>query len=123
MNSFEHNRHGSLIFASITFILRTSDINFVDIPRYSKDKYKEMMGDLVKYEDYVTEVSVTKAIRGGKLPHRVYQVIIMEPDAMTLDEIKKMEQVKKANIPQQPVGPKKEKPSYDETPDVGVPKK
>ena len=50
------------------------------------------MGDLVKYEEYVTEISETKQLRGGKLPARVYTIIIMEPDAITAEDIKKMKQ-------------------------------
>jgi len=48
------------------------------------------MGDLVKYEEYVTEISETKQLRGGKLPARVYTIIIMEPDAISPEDIKKM---------------------------------
>lgn len=58
------------------------------------------MGDLVKYEEYVTEVSETKQLRGGKLPARVYTIIIMEPDALSLDDIKKMKDAGKG--PQAP---------------------
>jgi len=70
----------------------------VDLARYSKDSYKELLADLVKYEDYVTEVSTTKQIRGGKLPARVYTVVIMEPDAVNLKEIEEMK--KQQNKPQ-----------------------
>ncbi len=72
------------------------------------------MGDLVKYEDYVTEVNETKQLRGGKLPARVYTIIIMEPDAISLDDIKQM----KKGQPTPPPEPKKddikiEKPTTD----------
>ena len=50
------------------------------------------MGDLVKYEEYVTEINETKQLRGGKLPARVYTIIIMEPDAISVDDLKKMKQ-------------------------------
>jgi len=92
----------------------------VDLTRYSKDSYKELLADLVKYEDFVTEVSTTKQIRGGKLPARVYTVVIMEPDAINLKEIEEMK--KKQNAPQQ--RPKdivtEQKPVIEE---VGTPKK
>jgi len=116
MYSFEHNLHGSLIFTSTTLILSILVINFVDLARYSKDEYKSTMGDLVKYEDFVTEVSVTKQIRGGKLPARVYTIVIMEPDAINLEELEKMK--KQNQVPQgAPPAPKPvEKNS-------GVPKK
>ena len=55
------------------------------------------MGDLAKYEDFVTEVSESKQLRGGKLPMRVYTIVIMEPDAVNLDELKKL---KKENPPE-----------------------
>ena len=48
------------------------------------------MGDLVKYEEFITELSETKQIRGGKLPVRVYTIIIMEPDAINLKELEQM---------------------------------
>ena len=56
------------------------------------------MGELVQFEDYVTEVSVTKQIRGGKLPARVYTIVIMEPDAVNLKELAQMKQ--QQNAPQ-----------------------
>jgi len=62
----------------------------LDIARYSKDEFKKVMGELVKYEEFVTELSVNKSIRGGKLPARVYTIVIMEPDAIDLKEIEKM---------------------------------
>ena len=62
----------------------------MDIARYSKDEFKKVMGELVKYEEFVTELTVSKTIRGGKLPARVYNIIIMEPDAVNLAEIEKM---------------------------------
>ena len=62
----------------------------MDLQKYSKDTFKRVLGDLVKYEDFVTEVNETKQLRGGKLPARVYQIIIMEPDAVSLEDIEKM---------------------------------
>jgi len=82
----------------------------VDLARYSKDEYKKTMGELVQFEDYVTEVSITKQIRGGKLPARVYTIVIMEPDAVNLKELENMKKVQ--NAPQKPI---KE--------EVGTPKK
>ncbi len=75
------------------------------------------MGELVQFEDYVTEVSVTKQIRGGKLPARVYTIVIMEPEAVNLKELEQMK--KQQNAPQnaQP----KVVPSNKE--EVGTPKK
>jgi len=64
------------------------------------------MGDLVKYEEYVTEISETKQLRGGKLPARVYTIIIMEPDAVSLDDIKQM----KKGPPPPPPKPKEDNP-------------
>lgn len=58
-----------------------------------------MLADLVKYEEFVTEVSVTKQIRGGKLPARVFTIVIMEPDAINLKELEAMK--KQQNAPQQ----------------------
>jgi len=87
----------------------------VDLARYSKDEYKKLLAELVQYEDFVTEVTVSKSIKGGKLPARVYQVVIMEPDAIDLKELEKMKKQQGA--------PKPTKPSHDETPDFGVPKK
>jgi len=75
----------------------------MDLQGYSKDTFKRTMGDLVKYEEYVTEISETKQLRGGKLPARVYTIIIMEPDAISVDDIKKMKQAG-----QQPPKPKQE---------------
>lgn len=69
------------------------------------------MGELVKYEEFVTEMSVNKSIRGGKLPARIYTIVIMEPDAIDLKEIEKMKKQQQQNMV---VG----KPQ-----DVGVPKK
>jgi len=91
MNSFEHNLHGSLIFSIFhnVYITRT-DIKFVDLGRYSKDEYKRIMGELVKYEEFVTDVNVTKSIRGGKIPNRIYQIIIMDPDAVTEADLSKL---------------------------------
>ncbi len=91
----------------------------MDLARYSKDEYKKLLADLVKYEDFVTEVNVTKQIRGGKLPSRVYTVVIMEPDAVNLDEINKMKRAGKV-----PEGaPPQDKPVEVKKEETGVPKK
>ena len=71
----------------------------MDLQKYSKDTFKRVLGDLVKYEDFVTEVNETKQLRGGKLPARVYQIIIMEPDAVTLEDIEKMKKQAQAPLP------------------------
>jgi len=84
----------------------------VDIARYSKDEFKKIMGELVKYEEFVTELSVNKSIRGGKLPARVYTIVIMEPDAVDLKEIEKMKKLQMQ--PQKPI---------KEQVEIGVPKK
>jgi len=75
------------------------------------------MGELVQFEDYVTEVSVTKQIRGGKLPARVYTIVIMEPDAVNLKELDQMK--KQQNAPQNA------QPKVVEAPkeEIGTPKK
>jgi len=91
----------------------------MDIQRYSKDEYKKMMGELVKNEDFVTEVSVTRQIRGGKLPARIYTIIIMEPDAINLQELEKMK--KQASVPQG--APPTPKPIVKEEVEIGTPKK
>ncbi len=95
----------------------------MDIQRYSKDEYKKMMSELVQYEDFVTEVSVTKQIRGGKLPARVYTIVLMEPDAINLKELEAMK--RKGNVPQG--APPATKPKAGDTvvasEDVGVPRK
>ena len=57
------------------------------------------MGELVKYEEFVTELNVTKTIKGGKLPARIYQIIIMEPDAVNLKEIEAMKKQQNAPPP------------------------
>ena len=92
----------------------------MDLARYSKDTFKEMMGDLVKYEEYVTEVSVTKQIRGGKLPARVFTIVIMEPEAINLKELEDMK--KQQNAPQQQ-GEKQLGKIIKEEVEIGVPKK
>jgi len=71
----------------------------VDLQKYSKDTFKRVLGDLVKFEDYVTEVNESKQLRGGKLPARIYTIIIMEPDAMTPEDITKMKQQAQAPPP------------------------
>ena len=79
------------------------------------------MGELVQFEDYVTEVSVTKQIRGGKLPARVYTIVIMEPDAVNLKELEQMK--KQQNAPRPKEGDTVvASPTSKEGP-VGVPKK
>jgi len=97
----------------------------VDLARYSKDEYKKTMGELVRYEDFVTEVSVTKQIRGGKLPARVYTIVIMEPDAINLEELEKMK--KQQNVPQgappQPQPQKLQKVVPPQKEDIGTPRK
>jgi len=87
----------------------------VDLARYSKDSYKTLLSELVKFEDFVTEVSVTKQIRGGKLPARVYTVIIMEPDAIDLKELEKMKKLSQ--------GKPKAVPEKIDVSDTGVPRK
>jgi len=88
----------------------------VDIARYSKDEFKRVLAELVKYEEFVTELTVSKTIRGGKLPARVYNIIIMEPDAVNLKEIEKM----KKDQMRQKVAP--DMKAFKEAVD-GVPKK
>lgn len=73
----------------------------MDLGKYSKDTFKRTLGDLVKYEDYVVEVSETKQLRGGKLPARIYTIIIMEPDAVNLKELEKMKKQANQQGPQQ----------------------
>jgi len=87
----------------------------MDIARYSKDEFKKVMGELVKYEEFVTELSVNKSIRGGKLPARVYTIVIMEPDAIDLKEIEKLK--KQQKTPNITVGNK------GQPQETGVPKK
>jgi len=48
------------------------------------------MGDLVKFEEFVTEVTETKRLRGGNLPIRIYTITIMEPDAINIAELEKL---------------------------------
>jgi len=85
----------------------------VDIARYSKDEFKKVMGELVKYEEFVTELSVSKSIRGGKLPARIYTIVIMEPDAIDLKEIEKMKKLQQTQ---------QQKPIKEQI-EIGVPKK
>jgi len=73
----------------------------VDLARYSKDTFKRTLGDLAKYEDYVVEITETKQIRGGKLPARIYTIIIMDPDAVDLEELEKMKKLANKQEPQQ----------------------
>jgi len=87
----------------------------VDIARYSKDEFKKTMGELVKYEEFVTELSVNKSIRGGKLPARIYTIVIMEPDAIDLKEIEKMKKQQQIKTGTQH--------DADAAENVGVPKK
>ena len=71
----------------------------MDIARFSKDEFKKVLAELVKYEEFVTELNVTKTIKGGKLPARIYQIIIMEPDAVNLKEIEAMKKAQNAPPP------------------------
>ncbi len=77
------------------------------------------MNELVTNEDFVTEVSVTKQIRGGKLPARVYTIVLMEPDAINLKELEKMK--KQTSVPQG--APPAQKPVVGPKEDTGVPRK
>jgi len=92
----------------------------VDLARYSKDEYKKLLADLVQYEDFVTEVNVAKQIRGGKLPSRVYTVVIMEPDAINLKELDSMK--KQQNAPPN-AQPKVVVERKDDNKEIGTPKK
>ena len=51
-----------------------------------------MMGDLAKYSEYVQSYNETKVIEGNKVPKRVYQIVILEPDAVDLNVIKQAKQ-------------------------------
>ena len=90
----------------------------MDVQRYSKDEYKKMMSELVQYEDFVTEVSVTKQIRGGKLPARVYTIVLMEPDAINLKELEAMK--RKGRVPEG--APPRDNP-VTKNEETGVPRK
>lgn len=61
----------------------------MDIGKYNVDQYKRLLGDLAKYEKYVQSFSDTKMVEGNKVPKRVYQIVILEPDAVDLDAVKK----------------------------------
>lgn len=60
----------------------------MDIQKYNIDSYKRLLGDLAKYEEYVQSYNETKVVEGNKVPKRVYQVVILEPDAVDLEVIK-----------------------------------
>jgi len=60
----------------------------VDIAKYNSDGYKRMLGDLAKYSEYVQSYNETKVVEGNKVPKRVYQVVILEPEAVDLNVIK-----------------------------------
>jgi len=47
-----------------------------------------MLGDLAKYSEYVQSYNETKVVEGNKVPKRVYQVVILEPEAVDLKVIK-----------------------------------
>jgi len=47
-----------------------------------------MLGDLAKYSEYVQSYNETKVVEGNKVPKRVYQVVILEPEAVDLNVIK-----------------------------------
>ncbi len=51
-----------------------------------------MLGDLAKYSEYVQSYNETKVVEGNKVPKRVYQVVILEPDAVDLNVIKQAKQ-------------------------------
>ena len=51
-----------------------------------------MLGDLAKYNEYVQSYNETKVIEGNKVPKRVYQIVILEPDAVDLNVIKQAKQ-------------------------------
>jgi len=60
----------------------------VDIGKYNVDQYKRLLGDLAKYEKFVQSFSDTKMVEGNKVPKRVYQIVILEPDAVDLNAVK-----------------------------------
>jgi len=64
----------------------------VDIAKYNSDGYKRMLGDLAKYSEYVQSYNETKVVEGNKVPKRVYQVVILEPEAVDLNVIKQAKQ-------------------------------
>ncbi len=51
-----------------------------------------MLGDLAKYSEYVQSYNETKVVEGNKVPKRVYQVVILEPEAVDLNVIKQAKQ-------------------------------
>jgi len=64
----------------------------MDIAKYNSDGYKRMLGDLAKYSEYVQSYNETKVIEGNKVPKRVYQIVILEPEAVDLNVIKRAKQ-------------------------------
>jgi len=64
----------------------------VDIPKYNADGYKRLLADLAKNYEYVQSYNETRVVEGNKVPKRVYQVVILEPDAVDLDVIKQAKQ-------------------------------
>lgn len=68
-----------------------------------------MLGDLTKYEDFVVEVNETKRLQGGKLPQRIYTVIIMEPEAINLKELEQLKRGEPKKPPKDaPIAEKKD---------------
>ncbi len=51
-----------------------------------------MLGELAKYSEYVQSYNETKVVEGNKVPKRVYQIVILEPDAVDLEVIKQAKQ-------------------------------
>ena len=64
----------------------------MDIAKYNSDGYKRMLGELAKYSEYVQSYNETKVVEGNKVPKRVYQIVILEPDAVDLEVIKQAKQ-------------------------------
>ena len=64
----------------------------MDIAKYNSDGYKRMLGDLAKYSEYVQSYNETKVVEGNKVPKRVYQIVILEPEAVDLNVIKQAKQ-------------------------------
>lgn len=60
----------------------------MDIPKYNSDGYNKLLADLAKNYEYVQSYNETKVVEGNKVPKRVYQIVILEPDAVDLDVIK-----------------------------------